>query len=204
MHPGANNFGRTLGKDAGHLGEGMAPASRNPSLSAPPWRTLFLLSFIALPFVIAGCTPSSPRFTSGRSGVPASDSAAQNNPAIDRHKVLSDIMRMMGAPYSEGGSDTGGIDCSGFTSRVYRDAAGKAIPRSCREQYEAGEPVDPAKLRFGDLVFFNIDGHPLSHVGIYVGDGLFAHASVSLGITVSLLDSAYYKRSYAGARRIVR
>ncbi len=113
-------------------------------------------------------------------------------------------MGMMGTPYSGGGSDTGGIDCSGFTARVYREAIGSEIPHSCREQFECGAPVARDKLRFGDLVFFDADGRRLSHVGIYVGDGLFAHASVSLGITVSLLESAYYKKSYAGARRLVR
>ncbi len=128
----------------------------------------------------------------------------ENNPGIDRHRVLDDIMDKMGIPYSEGGSDSEGSDCSGFTATIYREAIGREIPRSCREQYTAGQPVAREKLRFGDLVFFNIEGRPLSHVGIYVGDGLFAHASVSLGITVSLLDAEYYARSYAGARRVVR
>jgi cell wall-associated NlpC family hydrolase len=185
--------------------------------------------------LFAGCSATSPRFTSGGSSAAASDSPArgtgksrpdktgtesvhppnrgaaastpdlsrENNPAIDRHKVLNNIMEMMGVPYTEGGADSEGIDCSGFTATVYRDAIGREIPRSCREQYAAGVPVPRGKLRFGDLVFFNIDGRPLSHVGIYVGDGLFAHASVSRGITVSLLEEEYYARSYAGARRVV-
>jgi cell wall-associated NlpC family hydrolase len=131
-------------------------------------------------------------------------SRSEENPAIDRHKVLNGIMNMMGSPYREGGSDTSGIDCSGFTAGIYRDAIGAEIPRACRDQFGAGEPVGEGRLKFGDLVFFNIDGRRLSHVGIYVGDGLFAHASVSLGITVSLLDAPYYKRWYAGARRILR
>src|SRR5262249_23757041 len=59
----------------------------------------------------------------------------EDNPRIDRHRVLSSVMGMMGAPYAEGGSDTGGIDCSGFTARVYREAIGSEIPRSCREQF---------------------------------------------------------------------
>jgi len=234
MHPGANNSGHTLGKGAGHPDDGMAPASGYPDLPSLSLRTVLFLLFFLLSFIIASCTSTSPRFTSGGSRVSAAESTAtgrgedrrdrsgaggaygreenvllpaasrENNPAIDRRKVLTEIMGMMGTPYSGAGSDSGGIDCSGFTAKVYRDAAGKEIPRSCREQFETGEPVDPGKLRFGDLVFFNIDGHQLSHVGIYVGDGLFAHASVSLGITVSVLDSEYYRRCYAGARRILR
>jgi cell wall-associated NlpC family hydrolase len=213
----------------------MALAFRHAVPLVPPVGTLFFFLLLVSTLIVAGCSATSPRFTSGGSGVPASDTHSEakgksrrdnsaresgassrvaakvsapsevreNNPGIDRHKVLDDIMEKMGVPYAEGGSDSEGTDCSGFTASIYRDAIGREIPRSCREQYAAGEPVERGKLRFGDLVFFNIDGRPLSHVGIYVGDGLFAHASVSLGITVSLLESEYYARSYAGARRVI-
>jgi len=110
----------------------------------------------------------------------------------------------MGIPYVYDGSDSTGFDCSGFTSRMYSDVLGRSIPHSTVDQYALGSPVEKNTLRFGDLVFFAIDSDAPSHVGIYVGDGLFAHASVSLGVTISLLDSNYYKKRYCGARRIIQ
>jgi cell wall-associated NlpC family hydrolase len=66
-----------------------------------------------------------------------------------------------------------------------------------------GVEVERDSLQFGDLVFFNTTGRAPSHVGIYIEDYLFAHASVSSGVTISSLESTYYKGRYVGARRIV-
>ncbi len=87
--------------------------------------------------------------------------------------------------------------------RVYKNSVGKTLPRSSGEQFKMGIPVTYRDLKFGDLVFFNTTGEVASHVGIYLGDDLFAHASVSLGVTISSLESFYYKQRYEGARRIV-
>ncbi len=133
--------------------------------------------------------------------VASSDS--EDNAAIDRHTLLTRIMAMMGTPYASRGDDTTGFDCSGFTSTVYNQCLGVTLPRSSIEQYSVGEPVRRGRLKFGDLVFFRTNGRSASHVGIYVGNGLFAHASVSLGVTISLLSSSYYKHRYLGARRVV-
>ncbi len=86
---------------------------------------------------------------------------------------------------------------------VYKNSIGKLLPRSSAEQYKIGIPVQTEDLKFGDLVFFNTTGETASHVGIYLGDDLFAHASVSLGVTISSLESYYFKQRYNGARRIV-
>src|SRR6266705_428586 len=99
----------------------------------------------------------------------------ENNPMLDRHKVLFEIMSMMGTPYAFSGTDTEGIDCSGFTAKIYLDALGRSLPHSTRDQYSVGEAVAVNTLRFGDLVFFDTEGASPSHVGIYVGDGIFAH-----------------------------
>lgn len=112
-------------------------------------------------------------------------------------------MLLMRTPYAVNGTDSTGFDCSGFTSKVYRDVLGLQLPRSCREQFDVGLSVEREELQFGDLVFFRMEGEKPSHVGIYVGDGLFAHASLSIGVTISMLESEYYKRRYVGARRIV-
>jgi len=77
------------------------------------------------------------------------------------------------------------------------------LPRSSYEQSKMGAAVELSELKFGDLIFFNTTGERASHVGIYLGDDLFAHASVLLGVTISSLQSSYYVKRYECARRIV-
>ncbi len=127
----------------------------------------------------------------------------ETNPATDRHQMLEAIMALMETPYSYDGSDSTGMDCSGLTSKIYADVLGRIIPHSCKAQFGAGHRVGREGLKFGDLVFFDTGNESPSHVGIYVGDGLFAHASSSIGVTISLLGDPYYEKRYAGARRIV-
>lgn len=122
---------------------------------------------------------------------------------LDRSRLMREISRYMGVPYRNGGSDQSGMDCSGYTMIVYRNAIGRDLPRTSAAQAAVGTPVRLEDLKFGDLLFFNTTGAPASHVGIYLGDDLFAHASVSLGVTVSSLESSYFKKRYEGARRIV-
>jgi cell wall-associated NlpC family hydrolase len=117
--------------------------------------------------------------------------------------MMREISKMMGVSYKLGGLDKEGIDCSAYTMNVYGNAMGIALPRSSAEQYNMGEAVESPDLKFGDLIFFNTTGESASHVGIYLGDDLFAHASVSLGVTISSLESFYYKKRYEGARRII-
>ena len=123
---------------------------------------------------------------------------------LDRAKIMREISKMMGVSYRLGGTDEEGIDCSAYTLNVYRNSLGRQLPRSSAEQYSTGQPVEYQDLKFGDLVFFNTTGELASHVGIYLGDDLFAHASVSLGVTISSLESFYYKKRYEGARRIIQ
>jgi cell wall-associated NlpC family hydrolase len=77
------------------------------------------------------------------------------------------------------------------------------LPRSTREQFKVGENISKYDLKFGDLVYFNTTkrSYP-GHVGIYLGDDQFVHASRSLGVTVSSLSDAYYKKRFIGARRV--
>jgi len=122
---------------------------------------------------------------------------------LDQAKMMREISKMMGVSYKLGGSDENGIDCSAYTMTVYKNSVGKQLPRSSAEQYKTGIPVQTEDLKFGDLLFFDTTGETASHVGIYLGDDLFAHASVSLGVTISSLESTYFKQRYNGARRII-
>ncbi len=120
-----------------------------------------------------------------------------------REKILMEIIKYLNTPYKYGGNSKKGIDCSAFTKDVYNKALSIDIDRSARDQYHEGEVVpNRNELQFGDLVFFNTRRWVKpGHVGIYIGDDLFAHASSRNGVTVSSLDDEYYSRRYMGARR---
>lgn len=108
----------------------------------------------------------------------------------------------MGVPYVWGGVSPSGFDCSGFTQFVLKKN-GISIPRVTSDQYGAGVAVSKSNLRVGDLVFFTTYKAGPSHVGFYLGDGKFIHASSSKGVTISSLDSSYYSSRYIGARRVI-
>lgn len=112
------------------------------------------------------------------------------------------IEGFLGTPYVWGGRTRRGTDCSGFTQSVYIEQ-GIMLPRVSREQYNVGFHVDSQNLTFGDLVFFNKSGYgKITHVGIYVGNGRFAHASCSKGVTVSNLNKSFYRKRLAGVKRV--
>ncbi len=129
----------------------------------------------------------------------------QQNPrsAINLPLMAQVIQDYLGTPYRYGGMSRYGIDCSGFTTVVYREQ-GIFLPRMVREQCQIGRDSGKDQLRYGDLLFFNRwgSGEP-SHVGIYVGDGRFAHASSSLGVTISELTKKYYQIRFVLAKRVV-
>lgn len=118
-------------------------------------------------------------------------------------KIVQLVLSFMTTPYKIGGIDHSGIDCSGLTMVVFDSVFNYDLPHSSREQAQLGISVSRDELQVGDLVFFRTIGHKISHVGIYFGDNLFAHASVEQGVTISSLESTYYAKRYAGARRIV-
>jgi cell wall-associated NlpC family hydrolase len=120
-----------------------------------------------------------------------------------REKMLMEIIKYLGTPYKYGGTTKNGIDCSAFTQTVYRDVFNIKLERSARLQYTQGEVISKGdELKYGDLVFFNTRKRVKpGHVGIYIGDNLFAHASSTKGVTISEIDYDYYSRTFMGARR---
>ncbi|WP_298715635.1 NlpC/P60 family protein [uncultured Oceanisphaera sp.] len=109
--------------------------------------------------------------------------------------------RWRGVPYRFGGVDAEGIDCSAFTRTLYQEVYGMELPRSTYEQVTLGRPVSKKELQPGDLVFFRTGR--TRHNGVYVGDGKFAHASSSVGVTISRLDNVYWRSRYWQARRLL-
>lgn len=116
--------------------------------------------------------------------------------------LYSDARTYLGVPYKLGGSSRSGIDCSAFTQIVFKNN-GTSIPRTTSQQYNVGQAVSKSNLQQGDLVFFNTNGRSVSHVGIYVGNNNFIHASTSRGVMVSSINDPYYWGSrYVGAKRV--
>lgn len=108
-----------------------------------------------------------------------------------------------GTPYRLGGSSKKGVDCSAFTQITYRDLFGIDIPRTTTEQSKKGKKVARSELQAGDLVFFKTGRGPNGkHVGVYVKDGQFLHASTKGGVIYSSLNSPYWNKVYWQARRL--
>jgi lipoprotein Spr len=139
--------------------------------------------------------------------IPKRESTDQNGSSpgnFEQQKMMDAILAWMGTPYEYGGETRSGIDCSAFTKEIFRTAGGMNLPRTTEEQVKLGTPAGKDDLKFGDLIFFNTSGKNPSHVGIYIGDDMFAHASVSFGVTLSSMYSSYYKKRYTEARRVLQ
>lgn len=107
-----------------------------------------------------------------------------------------------GTPHQMGGLSRRGIDCSGFVYVTYRDVFGIQLPRSTDRLSDIGEEVSLDDVRSGDLLIFKT-GFKQRHVGIYLGQGRFIHASSSRGVMSSSIDSEYWSDAYRGSRRVL-
>jgi cell wall-associated NlpC family hydrolase len=122
--------------------------------------------------------------------------------SVDEQRMMDVINRLKGVPYLWGGLTEKGMDCSGFVMAVFWKAEKIQLPHNSREMASYGVGVSRAALRVGDLVFFKIHSYRINHVGIYVGEGRFAHASWIGGVTITNLDDPYYRDKYAKAKRL--
>ncbi|WP_425427253.1 NlpC/P60 family protein [Thermus amyloliquefaciens] len=143
--------------------------------------------------------PPSPREEARDPGQPPGALGEDYDP---ESPLLKAVLRYLGVPYKYGANSSLSLDCSAFVAQVYAEL-GVALPRTSREQYQALPPADA--LRPGDLVFFSFGGREVDHVGIYLGRGVFAHAS-SYGsrVVIESLEAPFYQKAYRGARRVVR
>ena len=120
----------------------------------------------------------------------------------DEFENLDQYADWKGVRYRLGGSTKKGIDCSGFVQRTFREQFGLELPRSTYEQQEMGKSVSRSNLRTGDLVLFRA-GSTGRHVGIYIGNNQFVHASTSSGVIISSMNEPYWKKRYNEARRVL-
>lgn len=122
--------------------------------------------------------------------------------SLPSKSLLEAVDEWYGVRYRSGGNTKTGVDCSGFTLAVYSAVYGMMIPRVSREQYRISRKISTTELQEGDLVFFNTTGRGVSHVGVYLGNNKFIHASVSRGVMVNDLFETYYLKRFVGAGRI--
>lgn len=132
-------------------------------------------------------------------------SVSRGRTDVRKTQILINLARQfLGVPYVWAGRSPSGFDCSGFISFVF-DQLGYGLPRMADGQFEVGMPVPRNSLLPGDLVFFSTYEPGPSHVGIYLGNEQFIHASSGAGyVTVTPMANPYHQERYIGARRIIK
>lgn len=158
-------------------------------------------SGLCLALVLTGCSTPGPG--------PGPGDAVTARPAITgdaaydpkRNDLALFALSLLDTPYSWGGRGPAtGFDCSGLVSHVYREATGLRVKGTSADLGQKSRPIDRTRLQPGDLVFFNTLGVRHSHVGIYVGDGRFVHASnPRTGVRLDQLNNRYYAQRFEGA-----
>ena len=124
----------------------------------------------------------------------------------DNIKLYRYVSSWIGVRYRTGGTTKSGVDCSGFAGAVYNDVYGKKIHRTVVDIYsEDCRHIRQGNLQEGDLVFFRTDGKNSktpNHVGVYLKNGKFVHASSSRGVVVNSLQQEYYRKEFIKGGRV--
>jgi len=120
---------------------------------------------------------------------------------LQDNRLLEHVDEWYGTRYRYGGTTKSGVDCSAFVQAVYLSAFALSLPRTARDQYRNSRIISATEMKTGDLVFFNTTGG-ISHVGIYLQNNKFIHASASQGVTISDMFDPYYLRRFIGIGRI--
>lgn len=148
---------------------------------------------LALP----GCTSSHPPSRAA----PDTDQTWTASETEARLQAAAD--RWENVPHEWGGTSAEGVDCSGLIQSVFEEEFQLSVPRTTEQQSQVGRVVSRSALQPGDLVFFRIESKK-RHVGIYLSDGSFLHASASEGVTISSLDRSYWADRWWHARRLLQ
>jgi cell wall-associated NlpC family hydrolase len=165
------------------------------ALSETGFRMKPLLT-LSLLLLLAGCQSSPPR-SSGSAG-PLIESPSLITQQQTLQQLYAQYQQWQGTPYRLGGQSRNGIDCSAFVQTTFHDRFGITLPRTTRQQVHVGVQIAKAELQAGDLVFFR-NGQ---HVGIYLEEDKFLHASTRLGVTISSMNNIYWSRKYWRSIRV--
>jgi hypothetical protein len=112
---------------------------------------------------------------------------------IKNKRLFEYITKWWATPYRIGGNDFSGVDCSGFVRNITLETFQKQLPRTSKEQANFCSPISKDEIQEGDLVFFHTRRGGVSHVGVYLANNKFVHASTSVGVTISDLNETYWK-----------
>ncbi|MEO6305930.1 MAG: NlpC/P60 family protein [Bacteroidia bacterium] len=124
------------------------------------------------------------------------------NKEVKDNKLYSFISDWYGAPYKYGGCEKTGVDCSCFTINLFEKVYGKKMPRTAGEIYKECEKTNINKAEEGDLIFFKINSNSITHVGVYLRDNKFVHASTTKGVLVNSLTETYYQKYFYSAGKL--
>jgi len=144
---------------------------------------------------LLGCASAPP------TGLSSPAAQAPRHHAPERNQIALTALGLLDTPYRWGGRGPAtGFDCSGLVSHVFREGAGLLVQGSAAQLGQRARPVQATQLLPGDLLFFNTLGERHSHVGVYVGDGRFVHASnPRSGVRIDRLSNRYYAQRFEGA-----
>jgi lipoprotein Spr len=125
-----------------------------------------------------------------------------NTNEINNQKLYSFIDDWYGVPYKYAGKDKKGIDCSGLTSTLYLNVYQKSISSNTKALVNEVKQIKKSDLKEGDLVFFKIDSDKVSHVGVYLQNQKFVHASTKKGVMISDLNEPFFQKTYHSSGRV--
>jgi len=187
-------------------------AAPRPTRAAhDPQRRKGLLTGLGLVAVVllASCSSPPARRTAPANSEPANPAASRPRPSGTYNTVRNDVamvaLSLLDTPYAWGGRGPAtGFDCSGLVAHVLREGGGLRVKGSAADLGRMSRPIDTTNVQPGDLVFFNTLGARHSHVGVYVGDGRFVHASnPRTGVRIDAMSNRYYAQRFEGAHSLL-
>ncbi|GAB4376567.1 MAG: NlpC/P60 family protein [Salibacteraceae bacterium] len=169
-------------------------------------KTLYVLAVAAICTLTVSCKAGKKATKNNRSQTPkVLEEFAQrmgvSSGQLQNPELYSFIRQWEGTPYKYGGTDRRGTDCSGFIGTLYREVYNLEVPRTTSQLAQFVRPVSIDNLSEGDMVFFDLSGKKHSHVGVYLVNDYFVHASSSRGVIISSLKSPYYRDAITLAGR---
>lgn len=168
-------------------------------------KTILFYTLIFFSLLTLSCNSSRKMTTSRVSTAQLSQKLGFKVTRKDDLKLYSEAVKWLGVPYKYGGNTKTGVDCSGLTCNIYRNAYNIKLERTVAGMYKKNcRKIGRAKLRPGDLVFFNTakTHKSVSHVGIFLKNNIFIHSTTHSGVRLNTLDETYYKKKWINGGKV--